>query len=424
MLIECANRCSRSLFPLGSQLHRMQPVKYLLFVVTLLCAVWGCAQQQMGSAAVAVGLCELTKNPAQYAGKRVEVHGQVTQGFENFTIVDERCPSIDNAIWLSYGDQKEHVDYEQRSAAQQIPRTGFARDRESERFEGLLQAFRPFAPDGQLCGVSCSYYTVSATITGWFITGKHHGKGLGGLGHMGCCYLLVMERVSGVTGKRTGVPYGGLYTCKTDQWNLSKAELADLSKSSIPQASGDWRSRRLEFFYKVAAHWHDPEPTGGHVGMVTNSWSSSDLLRQYYFRNDNEGAAVFRQVCRPKPDNTPRVLTSEVLCRAKYWEPPRTDRKNRAQSISAGDRETAARKLISIIPQSVGIPESELLLNSCSDEISSNYDTGGCSFASGDGDVSVWVGLGRTQKRNSKGKYDWNHLPWSAYRVQASVCSE
>jgi hypothetical protein len=92
----------------------------------------------MGSAAVSLGVCELTSNPDVYAGKRVEVRGSVTQGFENFTLTDDHCSERGNAVWLTYGDRKESVDYDQRYAAQQIPRTGFVRNGQSERLQVCL----------------------------------------------------------------------------------------------------------------------------------------------------------------------------------------------------------------------------------------------------------------------------------------------
>ena len=117
-----------------------------------------------------------------YAGKRVEVRGHVTQGFENFTVTDDQCSGAGNAVWLTYGDRKESVDFDQRYAAQQIPRTGFVRNEQSERLQGLLQAYRPFFPNGDECGEPCSYYKVFATMTGWFITGNREGRGAGALG--------------------------------------------------------------------------------------------------------------------------------------------------------------------------------------------------------------------------------------------------
>jgi hypothetical protein len=352
----------------------------------------------------------------------------VRQGFEYFTVNDSQCPDLANAIWLTYGDREEAIDYEQRYAAQKIPRTGFIRNRESERLQALLQAFRPFTPNGDECGPErCSYYKVFATVTGWFVTGKEHGKGRGGLGHMGCCFLLVMEQISDVTVMRTEVPFGGLYTCQTDEWHPSNVELAALFTPKAPQGAAywDWRAARMKLFSNVAQHWQDATVQDGHVDFAV--WTSSDLLRQYQIRTglDNYPTTIVRLVCSPNPAYQPKQLTSEILCSQKYWSEPQRKGKPPAHLFSAPELESASRSTLFTAEKSWGIPELPLLANTCKHGASENYDTGGCSFTTQDGKTSAWVELGRTQKQKKKNaQYDWNNIAWSAFRVHASVCSE
>jgi len=400
-------------------------VKRIFVFLALLTAATAGKAQQMDSGALSIGLCELISNPDVYAGKRVEVRGRVTQGFENFTVYDDHCSDRDNAVWLTYGDRKESLDYEQRYAAQPIPRTGFAHNRESERLQGLLQAYRAFAPNGDECGESCSYYKVFATMTGWFITGKRRGKGRGGLGHMGCCYLLVMEQVSDVTGVRTEVPYGGVYTCASDEWHPSKIEFSALSSPSAQPASfRAWGAARMQFFSNIAQHWHDAEVRDGQISLATNEWISPDLLRRYELRTDNQSTTVVRQICAARPDHEPKAITSEVLCKQKFWEAPPSNPKTHVGPISEQGQEAAARRLVAAAPPSLGIPEAPPLMNTCNDGVSSNYETAECAFTTSNGDISLWVQLGRTQKRRESGHYDWSGVPWSAYRIHGSICSE
>lgn len=403
-------------------------MKSALIALSVLVAFAAKAQQQISPAAVSVGLCQLTDDPDKYAGKRVQVHGRISQGLESFTVTDGQCTGAGKAVWLTYGDQQQSVDYQQRYTAQKIPRTGFIRNRESEQLKGLLQAYRPFTPSGDECDSGrCSYFNVFATVTGWFVTGKHSGKRRGGLGHMGCCYLIVMERVSDVTGKRTEVPFGGLYTCRTDEWHPSNAELAALSTPMVQQRASyeDWLAWRVKLFANVAQHWQDAKVQDGHIDFA--AWTSSDLSRQYQIRTglDNYPTTIVRVACSPQPAYQPKQATSEILCSQKYWSEPQHKGKPPVQLFSAPEPESAARSILSIAEKSWGPPELPLLTNTCKHVASENYDTGGCSFTTQDGKTSAWVELGRTQKQKKKNaQYDWDNRAWSAFHVHASVCSE
>jgi len=93
--------------------------------------------------------------------------------------------------------------------------------------------------------------------------------------------------------------------------------------------------------------------------------------------------------------------------------------------FSAPEPESAARSTLSAAEKSWGIPDLPLLTNTCKHWASENYDTGRCSFTTLDGKTSAWVEVGRTQKHKKKNaQYDWNGIAWSAFHVDASVCSE
>ena len=50
-----------------------------------------------------------------------------------------------------------------------------------------------------------------------------------------CCHLLVIERVTAMSSKRTSVPAGGEYECTSDRWQPTPEELKALS--AIPGCS-------------------------------------------------------------------------------------------------------------------------------------------------------------------------------------------
>jgi len=235
-----------------------------------------------------------------------------------------------------------------------------------------------------------------------------------------------MEQVSDVTGVRTDVPYGGVYTCASDEWHPSKTELAALSTPTVQQRGSyaDWRAWRMELFSRIAQHWQDAKVQDGHVDF--SAWTSSDLLRQYQIRTglDNYPTTIVRVVCSPKPAYQPKQPTSEIVCSQKFWSEPQHKGKPPVHLFSAPESESAARSALSTAEKSWGTPEFPLLTNTCKHVASENYDTRGCSFATEDGKTSAWVELGRTQQKKKNAQYDWNNTGWSAFRVHASVCSE
>jgi len=244
---------------------------------------------------------------------------------------------------------------------------------------------------------------------------------------MGCCYLIVMERVSDVTGKRTEVPFGGLYACQTDEWHPSNAELAALPTPMVQQRTPyeDWLAWRMKLFSNITQHWQDGKVQDGHVDFA--DWTSSDLSRQYQIRTglDKSPTTIGRVVCSPKPAYQPMQPTSEILCSQKYWSEPQHKSEPPVHLFSAPETESAARSTLSTAEKSWGTPEFPLLTNICKHGASRNYDTGSCSFTTQDGKTSAWVELGRTQKQKKKNaQYDWNNIAWSAFHVHASVCSE
>lgn len=364
-------------------------------------------------------VCELTRNPALYIGKQIEVQGQVTRAFEDFSVHDQQCPHSRNRVALEYGDRKESVRYWPHFFHVQIPQTTFLHDEQAERFDHLLQSFRVFEPDGDECGPErCSFFAVSARISGWFLAMKQDGK------YLGPCCVLIMERISEVSATRTDVPFGGVYQCDEQEWHPAEFERAALV-SSNPQGSpnSDPRSARLLLFSRIAEHWHDPDIADGYLSMATGAWTSPDLLRQYNVRSIGKSREllVTRQVCHAT--EVPSTAASpDAGCTQRYWD-------GSLAKIATGPHEElqlepVARIAVSVAMASWHTQSPELLVNTCKHQIGDNSDYGQCSFTTRDGKISMWVELLRTQKRNKSAKYLWDGIPWRSTRVRGAICSQ
>jgi len=254
------------------------------------------AHTQTSAPIPSVEVCQLTRNPTLYIGKQVAVVGRVTQAFEDFSVHDEQCPSLQNSVILAYGDMKENVEYWKHFFHVELPDTTFLHDREAKHFKDLLRAFRVFAPNGDECGPErCSFFRVSATLTGRFIAMKTANAS-----HIGSCCALIIERVSGVNATRTEVPFGGVYRCEEQEWNPTAIERTALTSPDSQQTdSRDPRAARLRVFSRIAQHWYDPDIANGNLEIATGGWTSPDLLRRYTIRplGTGEGLIVTRQVC-------------------------------------------------------------------------------------------------------------------------------
>lgn len=370
---------------------------------------------------VAVNVCQLTRNPAPYIGKRIEVHGQVTRAFEDFSVHDEQCPEFRSRVALTYGNRKESVQYWRHFFHVQIPQPTFVQDEEAEKFDHFLQSFRVFAPDGSECGPErCSFFKVSARITGWFLaTGKS-------VKYLGPCCVLIMESISDVTATRTEVPFAGVFQCQEQEWHPTEAERATLVSSNLQVSPNrDPRSARLLMFSRVAKHWHDPDLADGSLSITTGAWRSPDLLRQYNVQSvgKEQGLLVTRQVCHASAEVPAYEKAPDFGCTQKYWDAS-SESKTPLPPDGRSQLEPVARSAVSEAMASWGMPSNELLLNTCKHQVDDNSDYGQCSFTTRDGKFSMWVELLRTQRRNKAANYDWDGVPWKASRIRGVICSD
>ena len=145
---------------------------------------------------VTVDLCALRADPAGWNGKRIKVEGFVQQTFEQFTIAAEcRRATPAARVWLTYGGRVPSGTIyccpgESDTAERPTPLTidgivlPLVRDETFERFRKALTQKRPAL--------------AHAVLVGTFFVGENadvSGAEWGGFGHMGCCSLLVIERV-------------------------------------------------------------------------------------------------------------------------------------------------------------------------------------------------------------------------------------
>jgi len=145
-----------------------------------------------------VSFCELAKDPAAYNHALIRVTAFITHGFEDFSLADPNCPALPHrfGVWIMYGGKtRSDTVYccpgergeQTRSESLQIEGVPIplVDDLVFQHFKELLKQ----EPDT----------TVHVTVTGRFFLGEKQTSGgptsWGGFGHLGCCSLLVIQKV-------------------------------------------------------------------------------------------------------------------------------------------------------------------------------------------------------------------------------------
>ncbi len=149
-----------------------------------------------GKAPQDVTYCDLSRDPAGHNHELVRLTAFVTHGFEDFHFAEPTCRTQGFSIWVMYGGSA------QSNTAYCCPgETGSKSRREALIVEGVNvplvddSIFRRFTslltkePDT----------TVRLTAVGTFFSGEKQTingfTSWGGAGHLGCCSLLVIQRV-------------------------------------------------------------------------------------------------------------------------------------------------------------------------------------------------------------------------------------
>lgn len=127
-----------------------------------------------------VEVCELTKAPERYHGKRVEVTGFVSRGQEQFVVWETGCPKADG-VWLEYGGGRQTgVEFCCGVDSFAGRRTGLVNNARFREFDQLIRQ----APDR----------VARVTLQGRFLA----RQGEAGYGHFGQFHLLAVEQVMAV----------------------------------------------------------------------------------------------------------------------------------------------------------------------------------------------------------------------------------
>jgi hypothetical protein len=150
------------------------------------------------TAPVSVSLCELLKTPQAYSGKQIQIRGKINLEFEDFSIYDTGCNTWPG-IWLMFGGDvptptKSTVNDNSRIPDRNIKvngiEYGIAKDQKLEEFSKAIAARQDRK----------TLYRVTATLAGTFLAGRVNQPSEKfpsppGYGHMGCCYLFVIQQV-------------------------------------------------------------------------------------------------------------------------------------------------------------------------------------------------------------------------------------
>lgn len=319
---------------LGSIIESM--TQWLIRLVVFFSATQLVAAQTTAPAAPAiqVTVCQLESHPRMYDRKLVQVQGRIYFGKFDF-VIDAACePHSQARVWLDFGgDIVSPSQYwgignflpKQRGVDVQVKGTAIpaVRDAMMANFANDIGATRFRKPNGDPCGPECLFYEVSATLTGMFFSGAR-----GGFGMEQCCHLLVIQRITALSSKRTSVPAGGEYECTSDRWQPIPEELKALS--AIPGCS--LRANFRNCYAVLAKHWGDSiKPLAGLD--YDGPWTSRDMTRYYKFsggfiskpgQRDSAGnprwdsemtssSYVTREVCQPTVP--PRPASDHVSCK-------------------------------------------------------------------------------------------------------------
>lgn len=148
---------------------------------------------------VRVTVCQLLAEPGRYNQALVEVSGDISHGFENFTIDSQQCAnsSLGMGVWLEYGGTK---------ASGTMYCCGVTADRTRSELltvDGVVTELRddPVFQDFDQIIQHKPYAKARATLVGRFFPGKPQkswGGKWAGYGHFGMFTLLVIEQVLSV----------------------------------------------------------------------------------------------------------------------------------------------------------------------------------------------------------------------------------
>jgi hypothetical protein len=147
------------------------------------------------ASAADVSICDLEENPAAYDHKLIQITGEVSFGFENFSLSSKQCKNKQPDIWLVYGgalkDRAIPSGRELRSEQSLTVEGITTRLIEDSAFQSFDAAIHKPLPNG-------GSNTLKATLVGTYFAGKPGFAGIKewrGFGMWGMFSLLVIQQV-------------------------------------------------------------------------------------------------------------------------------------------------------------------------------------------------------------------------------------
>jgi len=405
----------------------------------------------LAQAPIPASVCELAKSPVKYANQVVEVRGKVSLGFENFTLRDSDCAEKDRSVWLAYGGDEptpttSTVNDQARPAGSVVKVNGRAvllqRDESLELFKRRLAALRIGVKDDLNCYDECRFYEVTATFTGVFFAAAD--KRPGGYGHMGCCHLLAIQRVSEVDARRTEVPAGGRFACTTETWDIAAAEAQSMEERRHScHGFDDCRKAAGEELIAVARHWNDPTNlTGeGDLSFFTGPhWHSADRLKAYSIAFQHQPAEHAAKVIsggigtrvQCKAVSPPLPFSTPIGCKGLWSELPVSQSAAKViqervklgqDSWRMGSADVAAKGALDEAVRLWGVtPAPGLKLGDCGKPMVVDGDQfSWCNWVDPDGMQQLMVQVTRLGAlRHWK---SWESVPWVLTRGDGIVCT-
>ena len=148
-------------------------------------------------APIAVDICEVLENPADFDHKLIQLSGHISQGFEQFTISKVGCVQTKSqGIWLEYGGKVGsgttyccgRTNAKTRTETMSIEgvEIPLVQDEKWQEFDKIIKNHKGYA-------------SFDATIVGRFFSGKETKFPTGtywtGFGHFGFFSLLAIQKV-------------------------------------------------------------------------------------------------------------------------------------------------------------------------------------------------------------------------------------
>jgi hypothetical protein len=293
----------------------MTPTAKALFPALLLAIPFSMvshAQTAAPDAPVGIGVCELLMQPAAFDGKLVQIRGEVHLAFEDFSFHDPACADAWPEIWLEYAHGAEPTPYAPFNNPALPPKVSETDDSSMKQFRKAIAQKRVMRPDGTHCwDRECDFFRVTATITGHFLAIKSYlptaggGRIPNGYGHLGCCHLLIIEKISSVDAVPTPVPKNKKFSCSVEKRQLTGEEVQSLRVTSgkpCPTYEA-CENRDKAAIAQLAFQWSDHSDFDGGwlvTGESDNGsrWYSKDLLLSYWVVEEKGNAReIDRETC-------------------------------------------------------------------------------------------------------------------------------